>query len=272
MPNATTDGSAHAILEAAEVSKHFGGIQALRDVSIRVRTGEITGLIGPNGAGKSTLLSVLGGGMRADTGRVLLGGVDFANERMGAIARHGLVRTFQRASPIPDLTVLENVLLGASQRIRVSGFRVILKSNRLKVLENETKLEAIALLGQMGLAGLEYRLAADLSFGQLRLLEIARALFARPKVLMLDEPVAGLNNVETAHLGLVLSELVQEGLGVLLVDHDIPFMLGLCKIVFVLDYGVVIASGSPRDVERNPLVRAAYLGDDDTHLSAEGAN
>jgi len=266
----TPQGS-RAILQAIDVSKHFGGVQALKDVSIAACAGEITGLIGPNGAGKSTLLSVLGGDTRPDAGQVLLSGVDFVGHRRGSVAQHGLVRTFQQASPIPEMTVLENVMLGGSQRIDVSGFGVVLSFRRLRSAEASLRDDARRLLAQLGLTGLENRLAADLSFGQLRLLEIARALMARPKVLLLDEPVAGLNSVETAHLGQVLAGLVDDGLAILLVDHDIPFMLGLCKVVFVLDYGVMIASGTPEAVERNPLVRAAYLGDEEEPgLSGEG--
>lgn len=258
------------ILQAIGISKHFGGVQALKEVSISACAGEITGLIGPNGAGKSTLLAILGGDTRPDAGQVLLAGVDFVGQRRGSAAQHGLVRTFQQASPIPNMTVLENVMLGGSQRIGPNGLGVVMGTRRLRTAEASLRDDALSLLAQLELTGLENRLAADLSFGQLRLLEICRALMAQPKVLLLDEPVAGLNSVETAHLGQVLADLVDGGLAILLVDHDIPFMLGLCKVVFVLDYGEMIASGAPEAVERNPLVRAAYLGDEeDPGLSGE---
>jgi len=270
MPRTSDDSIQESLLATLNVSKRFGGVQALRDVTLWAHSGGITGLIGPNGAGKSTLLSIIGGAMRPDSGSVRLGGLEFADKRPGIIARSGLLRTFQHASPVQDLTVLDNVLLGASQHIAAGGFRVVLGSSSLQKTNLRIKEEARSLLERLGLVDVENRAAKDLSFGQLRLLEVARALMAKPKVLLLDEPVAGLNVIETQHLGGVLKELADEGLAVVVVDHDIPFMLGLCEQVFVLDYGAIIASGPPEEVEASPTVRAAYLGGDDIDVSGKG--
>ena len=248
------------VLAAEELDKTFGGVQALKGVSIEARYGEITGLIGPNGAGKSTLLSVLAGSCVPDSGRVVLDGVELEHGRPERVARLGLARTFQQASPIPDLTVLENVLLGASQAIKASMLQVVVRSRRLAAEERAILSRAVAMLERFDLGSVSERKASSLSFGQLRLLEIARSLMAYPRVLLLDEPVAGLNKVETAQLAGILESLAAEGMGLILVDHDVPFIMGLCARVFVLDYGTVIAFGAPSEIERSPAVRAAYLG------------
>lgn len=248
------------VLVAEKLCKRFGGVQALNGVGIEARYGEVTGLIGPNGAGKSTLLSVLAGSCVPDSGRVVLEGVQLPSGRPERVARLGLARTFQQASPIPDLTVLENVLLGASRSVAASMLQVAVRSRGLARKEHAILEAAMTMLERLELKNVANRRASALSFGQLRLLEIARALMTKPKVLLLDEPVAGLNKVETAQLAGVLKSIAAEGMGLILVDHDVPFIMDLCAKIFALDYGTVIAVGTPAEIEGSPAVRAAYLG------------
>lgn len=246
-------------LVASGLSKRFGGVAALTDVDLQLDTAEVCGLIGPNGAGKSTLLSILSGAVAPDRGSVTIDSVPLAGRGRHVAARAGLVQTFQQASPIPGLTVRENVMLGLAVRKRPSVMAVLLRLPSARRAEAEAVARADAALRVFGLSEQADQDASGLSFGQLRLLEIARAFVTEPRLLLLDEPAAGLNQVEVTRLGTTIREMRDRGIGVLVVDHDVPFLFGICDRVVAMDYGKVIAAGSPDEVENDTRVRAAYL-------------
>ncbi len=243
------------------VMKRFGGLVAVADVSLSVSVGRIHGLIGPNGAGKSTTIGLVSGFLRADSGRILFGSRDLGRMAPSAIARLGISRTFQQATPLAGLSVFENVLVGMHTRYR-SGLGAVLVRSRAARREARELARSVAdLLARFGLAAQAEADARNLTFGQLRFLEIARAIAMRPRILLLDEPAAGLNDVERAQLATLIRGFRDEGVGLLLVDHDVPFVFGLCDRMTVMNFGSVIATGDPDTVHRDPAVREAYLGD-----------
>ena len=245
-----------AVLEAVDVSKRFGGVHALRNVSLRLREGDVAGLIGPNGSGKTTFLNCLSGVFPPTTGRVALDGRPIPR-RGHAVARRGVVRTFQNIRLFGWLTALQNVevgALGAGRARRGSSHR-----------------HALQTLAQLGIDRLADRYAGTLSYGDQRRLEIARALAAQPRFLLLDEPAAGMNEAESAELGAAVQAIRKEhGCGVLVVEHDLRLIMRICDHVVVLNEGEVIASGSPGDVRTDPAVVAAYIGTDDSGNATNG--
>jgi branched-chain amino acid transport system ATP-binding protein len=247
-------------LVASGVRKAFGGVVAVDDASITVGESLVSGLIGPNGAGKSTLLSILSGFLRPDTGTVRLGELDVTRRGPVAAARHGLIRTFQAAAPVRSLSVRDNVLLGMHLRFKGGPFAALLQTPGMRSQEREARTEAAQLLEDIGLEDIADVDAGRLTFGQLRFLEIARALAARPRLLLLDEPTAGLNTVESDRLGSLIGLIRGRGVGLLVVDHNVPFLFGLCDRITVMNYGSIIAEGPPTEIETNPEVREAYLG------------
>jgi branched-chain amino acid transport system ATP-binding protein len=247
-------------LVASGVRKAFGGVIAVNNASITVSESRVSGLIGPNGAGKSTLLSILSGFLRPDAGTVRLGELDVARRGAAAAAQHGLVRTFQAAAPVRSLSVRDNVLLGMHLRFTGGPVSVLLRTPTMRAQERDARLEAAVLIEDIGLADLADVDAGRLTFGQLRFLEIARALAARPGLLMLDEPTAGLNTVESDRLVALITSIRDRGVGVLVVDHNVPFLFGLCDRITVMNYGSIIAEGPPAEIEADPAVREAYLG------------
>jgi len=247
-------------LEARGIEKRFGGVQALKGVDLELSPGEVVGLMGPNGAGKSTMLAVLSGHLRPDAGSIRFGSLELTGRGREVAARAGIVQTFQRAAPIAGLSVLENVLVGLDVAARPRVLPAVVGTPRARRSAQVARDSAIALLERCALAPLAYREAGVLSFGQLRLLEIARALAVRPAILLLDEPAAGINATESAELSRLILDLRDEGLGVLVVDHDVPFLFGVSDRIVAVDFGQVIARGTPEQVEHDPLVRAAYLG------------
>jgi ABC-type branched-subunit amino acid transport system ATPase component len=250
-------------LSVAGISKRFGGLQAASNVSFEIAPGSIHGLIGPNGAGKSTMINIVSGSLRPDAGRVNLGASNVTGIEPSVLARRGLVRTFQQATPLAGLTVLENVLVGLHHHYRSSLLSVSLRTARMRAEAAELLERGLVLLRRFGLQSEAEAPAETLTFGKLRMLELARAVAIRPKFLLLDEPAAGLNGVETEVLATIISELRADGVGVLLVDHDVPFVFKLCDQMTVMNFGTVIASGVPDQVYRDPAVRQAYLGSDD---------
>lgn len=238
--------------------KQFGGLVAVNDVSFEIKSGEILGLIGPNGAGKSTTFDLITGVQDLSGGRIVIAGSAGGSSRPGDVARQGIARTFQHAKVLPDMTVLENAALGAHLR----GTSGVLRSvARLDRAEEATHLkEADRQLERVGLAADRNRNAGDLALGQIRILEIARALALDPTLLLLDEPAAGLRHAEKQKLAELLRRLRDDGVSILLVEHDMTFVMGLVDRLVVLDFGSVIARGSPREVRRDPAVIAAYLG------------
>jgi ABC-type branched-subunit amino acid transport system ATPase component len=255
MSEAATD------LALDRVTKRFGGLVAVAGLSLAVGVGTVHGLIGPNGAGKSTTIGLLTGFLRPDAGAISLGSHDLTRLSPSAIARLGVSRTFQQATPLAGLSVFENVLVGMHTGYR-SGLGAVLARTPAARREAAGMEEATRKL--LGLFGLEALAAADarnLTFGQLRFLEIARAIAMRPRILLLDEPAAGLNDAERARLGDLIRRFRDDGIGMLLVDHDVPFVFALADRMTVMNFGSVIASGEPGAVRRDPAVREAYLGD-----------
>jgi ABC-type branched-subunit amino acid transport system ATPase component/branched-subunit amino acid ABC-type transport system permease component len=249
-PTATIDAHGAPLLAVHNVSVRFGGLQVLDDVSIDVRAGEVTALIGPNGAGKTTLFNVITGLQDAGSGRVLVADEDVTFAKPHLRARGGIGRTFQRLEIFDTLTARDNVLVAAEMRRRWSRERFDVGALTDEVLRR-VGLEAVA--GER---------VDSLPTGTARLVEVARALASKPRILLLDEPSSGLNETETAALGALLQQLADDGLAILLVEHDMSFVMGACRHIHVLDFGEIITSGSPDEVRANPAVRAAYLGDE----------
>jgi branched-chain amino acid transport system ATP-binding protein len=247
-------------LTAAGVTKRFGGLLAVSEASITIRSGCIHGLIGPNGAGKSTLIGLITGFLRPDAGRIEFDGHDLTRLQPAAIARLGVSRTFQQAAPLLGLTVIENVIAGMHRHYQSGIAAVLLRWPAMRREARALAADAWGLLDRVGLSGEAEAQSGTLTFGKLRFLEIARAMAMRPAVLLFDEPAAGLNQQESAQLAGVVRDLRREGIGILLVDHDVPFVFDLCDEITVMDSGSVVAAGEPDRVYHDPLVRAAYLG------------
>jgi ABC-type branched-subunit amino acid transport system ATPase component len=240
-----------AILTISQVSVRFGGLQALDDVSFAVDAGHVTGLIGPNGAGKTTLFNVITGLQPPNGGRVLVDDTDITVAKPHKRARLGIGRTFQRLETFGSLSVRDNVLVAAEMRRGWSRERF-----DVAALVDEV-------IGRIGLESVMDERVDKLPTGTARLVEVARALAAKPRVLLLDEPSSGLNESETQAVGSLLRDLAASGLGVLLVEHDMSFVMGTCQHIHVLDFGRLIAEGAPQEIQADPAVRAAYLGSAD---------
>ncbi|HLV29267.1 MAG TPA: branched-chain amino acid ABC transporter ATP-binding protein/permease [Burkholderiaceae bacterium] len=255
------------VLEVDAVRKEFGGLVAVNDISFRVRAGEIMGLIGPNGAGKSTTFNLITGVLKATSGRVR-----FLNERLDTlpareISRLGVGRSFQHVQLLPTMTVLENVALGAHLRRDVGVMAAAMHAER--GIEAELLHEAAVQLERVGLGDYMYEQAGNLALGQQRILEIARALASDPVLLLLDEPAAGLRYKEKQELAGVLDQLRKEGMSILLVEHDMDFVMNLTDHIVVMDFGTKIAEGRPDEIQTNPAVLEAYLGGIDDDLDIE---
>ncbi len=245
-----------AILQVAKLTKRFGGLTAVAGLSFEVREGEILGLIGPNGAGKSTTFNLIAGMYRPDAGEIRFGEKDLNGLPAHEIARRGVMRTFQHNRPFEGMTVLDNVLIGAHTRYSSNLF-----SKKAKQEEAHMRARAAELLGFVGLGEFGDAPVDRLSFGQGRLLEIARALAGEPRLLLLDEPAAGLTLAESARIAEVIRGIAARGIAVLLIEHDMHFLMPLAQRVVVLNFGGKIAEGTPDQVRAHPAVVDAYLGD-----------
>jgi branched-chain amino acid transport system ATP-binding protein len=249
-----------SLLRLDGLTRRFGGLVAVDNVSLEIPAQKLSAVIGPNGAGKTTLFNMIAGFAPPSSGRVHFEGEDITGLPPEAIARRGLIRTFQLVQLFEGLTVLENVKVGCHLHTRGGLIAALLPTPAARAEEAAVGKEARRLLAETGLAGQADTLAAVLPYGQKRLLEITRALAARPRLLLLDEPAAGLNRQETDLLAALLRRIVDGGTAILLIEHDMSLVMNVADEIAVLDFGRLIAKGQPEDVRRNPDVIAAYLG------------
>ena len=248
------------LLEAQGVAKHFGGVKALRDVSLTIRKGEIYGLIGPNGAGKTTFFNCMTGLYVPDGGGFLFDGLPLKADAPHQAAERGIARTFQNIRLFGNMSALENVMVGRHVRTHAGVFGAVLRDRRTRDEEAAIARRAEELLHYVGIEDRADDLAKNLSYGDQRRLEIARALATEPKLLCLDEPAAGMNGTETEELRVLIEGIRKDGTTILLIEHDVKLVMGLCDRVAVLDYGALIIEDVPVVVQHDPRVIEAYIG------------
>lgn len=242
------------------VSKRFGGVIAAEQVTMDIPAGKITGLVGPNGAGKSTIVNLITGMLPVSSGSICFGTLDLTREPAYRVGKAGIARTFQNIRLLRETTVLENIMIGFHRHQDSATLACLLGLPSARRETRYVRESARALLDRFGMSRFAEHPAGSLAYGHQRRVEMMRALAASPKLLLLDEPVAGMNDVEAHELGLIFEELAAEGMGVMLIEHNIRFVTRLCPHVFVLDGGRIISSGHPKAVFEDPVVVQAYLG------------
>jgi branched-chain amino acid transport system ATP-binding protein len=256
------------MLKLSHVSKRFGGLGVLQDVSFEVPAGRVFGLIGPNGAGKTTVFNLITGLLAPSGGGIEFDGTSLVGMAPHRITRLGLGRTFQNIRIFKEMTLIENVVVGMHAHLTygVPGWLLALPGFRAQ--ERRARERAHELLGWVGLDAKAFDIADELSYGEQRKLELARALATGPKLLLLDEPVAGMNTGEKVELMAVIADIAKRGFTVFMIEHDMRFVMGLCERIAVLNFGKIIAQGSPDEIKNNPDVIEAYLGRDDDEVAA----
>lgn len=257
-----------ALLEAAGLAKSFGGVTAIADLEFQVPEGLVYAVIGPNGAGKTTLFNILSGIYQPDEGQIRFHGQDLVGLAPHGVARLGVSRTFQNLQIFYNMSVLENVMVGCHSRTSSGMWAALLRLPQVRREERDVRAWALEALDFCGLGGEAARLAAELPYGALKRLEIARALASRPRLLLMDEPAAGLNDTETLDMGNLIRRIGAAGTTVLLVEHNMPLVMRVSDRVLVLDYGSRLAEGTPEQVRADPKVISAYLGGE-VHYAVE---
>lgn len=256
------------VLEIRNISKNFGGISALTDVSFTINEGEIFGLIGPNGAGKTTMFNIITNMYAPTSGDIIFKGETITGTPPHQINQRGICRTFQNIKLFQQMTVLENVMVGRHSRSSAGVFRSVLRIPSQKREEEEIIMKAKELLDLVGLDSYIHMVAENLSYGQQRRLEIARALASDPKLLLLDEPAAGMNEKETDSLYDLIKEVQKRGVTVLIIEHDMPLVMKICDRITVLNFGKKLAEGTPEEIQNNDTVIEAYLGTEEEDVLA----
>ena len=250
------------LLQANSVTIRFGGLTAVSNFNLAIRPHELIGLIGPNGAGKTTIFNMLTGVYKPTEGEIRIGGVSTKEMKPYQITSLGVARTFQNIRLFKELTVLDNVKIGGHIHYKYSGTSAVLHTNRFHDAEDTAEVEAMKLLEIFGLASRAEHEAKNLPYGDQRRLEIARALAARPKLLLLDEPAAGLNDSETLALMNTIHDIRDRfDIAILLIEHNMELVMGICERIVVLNFGKTIAEGTPEEIRANPAVVEAYLGE-----------